>query len=269
MKKKIIIPLSLGALTTLTANASEPIFKHTVSKGESFSSIVRRYASLGSEPLSFSSREYRRDLKKFKDLNNKIRNYNKIFVGDEIFVPKELVPHSDYASYTIQKGDTLFEIAKTHYENSYKESIFVDIQKMNPFIKDINIIWAGDTITLPIFNPKKATVNKRDVAEEYTGFQSNYLLEEQIYHLSREEAGEFVTLYRDLVKAKEKLDVMKLLKESLELSRLNGRDELEKAFLFLISSTLQSTHNDHYLKDIRSFFDIWKSIRKQRHENDK
>ncbi|MFD4058796.1 peptidoglycan DD-metalloendopeptidase family protein [Streptomyces californicus] len=51
-------------------------------------------------------------------------------------------------TYTIQRGDTFSQIAKRYYGNAYNGGMN-QLKALNPHIKDINRIYAGQTITVP------------------------------------------------------------------------------------------------------------------------
>ena len=71
---------------------------------------------------------------------NDIKNPNRIYVGDIIFVSPPLYP--DYIEYIIKRGDTLSAIAK-----KYGTTVKI-IMEDNPFIKDPDKIYAGDVIKI-------------------------------------------------------------------------------------------------------------------------
>ena len=76
--------------------------------------------------------------------NPQIKDPNLIFPGDIIYIPR--APHPPGPSgktYVVQKGDTLFFIAK-------RFGVSLDaLIHANPQIRDPNLIYPGDVINIP------------------------------------------------------------------------------------------------------------------------
>jgi len=104
---------------------------HTVAKGETVSSITKKYGIT---------------LSKFKAFNPQIKNVNKISIGQKVKVGEQIVEvveifnENDY--YFVEKGDTINEIAE-FYDISIDE-----IKRLNPEIADINKIFVGQLIKI-------------------------------------------------------------------------------------------------------------------------
>lgn len=78
-------------------------------------------------------------------------------------------------SYRVQRGDTFSEIAQKYFGNAYNGGID-KLKKMNPNIKNINMIYAGQTLTVPNPNHKassKAPVKKSNPSSKPKSYFKN------------------------------------------------------------------------------------------------
>ena len=145
---------------------------HTVRKGEYLSKILREKGLWKKDNLSEL-------LSILKKLNRSLRNLDLIYPGDKIIVPVKITPFKvdsepdrpprevkapvaarkglDFENYTIKSNDTLFRVAKRRYnippEDFYNEYIEL-VKKSNPYVKDINALYPGQHIRLPIYTPE-------------------------------------------------------------------------------------------------------------------
>jgi hypothetical protein len=114
-------------------------------------------------------------------LNKSLPNLDLIYPGQEILIPlriTSLPPRSvsqepsplkenpvitsndpEFEMYRVRPGDSLFRIAKRLYdipnEDFYDEYIEL-FKKMNPTIKDLNELHAGQVVKLPVYSPGTA-----------------------------------------------------------------------------------------------------------------
>ena len=95
-----------------------------IKKGDTLSEIAKKYGTSVSVLASI----------------NNIKDVDKIYAGNTIKIPTN---NSSYIEYTIKKGDTLSEIAKEH-------NTTVKVLKELNNIANVNKIYAGDTIKIPI-----------------------------------------------------------------------------------------------------------------------
>jgi LysM repeat protein len=117
-----------------------------------------------------------------RQLNKSLRSLDLIYPGQEIVIPvriTSLPPKSvsqkptpqkkapvitptdpEFEMYTVRPGDSLFRIAKRRYnipnEDFYDEYIEL-FKKMNPTIKDLNNLHAGQVVKLPVYSTGIAT----------------------------------------------------------------------------------------------------------------
>src|SRR5512135_3496824 len=64
-------------------------------------------------------------------------------------------------NYTVRKGDTLWDISGSHLKNPFS---WPDIWKVNPFIKDPDLIYPGQKIKIPCL-PAEAGEAGRGIEE--------------------------------------------------------------------------------------------------------
>lgn len=107
--------------------------KYTIKKGDTLGEIAK---------------EQKTTVTKIMELNPKIKDKNKITTGDVIFVPTKdnkvpTKPKPQTKLYTIKMGDNLSHIAQKH-----KTSVG-NLMLLNPQIRDVNVIFAGNVIKVP------------------------------------------------------------------------------------------------------------------------
>ena len=88
----------------------------------------------------------------YQDNKDRISNPNQIYAGQEIVIQMttltsaEISGAEDVTYYVVQKGDTLWSIARKHYG---KRRYWKKIWNANSAITDPNRIYVGQTIILP------------------------------------------------------------------------------------------------------------------------
>ncbi len=100
------------------------------------------------DTLYLIARRYGITLEELIRANPQISDPNQINVGDRINIPKP----SDVISYIVQRGDTLFLIARRF--GTTVETLL----RLNPSITDPNLIFPGQSILVPAVGPKGCVV---------------------------------------------------------------------------------------------------------------
>jgi nucleoid-associated protein YgaU len=78
--------------------------------------------------------------------NPAIVDPNHIVAGSHIFLPSIATRFRTATSIIVQKGDTLSEIARTHFGHA---SLWLCIAQANPVVHDANLIYEGQSLLLP------------------------------------------------------------------------------------------------------------------------
>ena len=145
---------------------------HKVKEGEHIWQILREKGLLkgGNLPLLLST---------LKELNSSLRDLDLIHPGQEILIPLKIVPIKGIApltrrpahvkativelggmkleNYTIQPGDSVIKVIMGKYNlppaRLYTEYLQL-VRKLNPDIKDLNRVYPGQKIRLPIYSPE-------------------------------------------------------------------------------------------------------------------
>lgn len=150
-----------------TAISKENTYIYIVKKGDILSTIVRYIPGIRDEDLADNYRL-------IQELNPDIEDVNKLRVGQKLILPGRLsaqtgqemvaptpdmqrrieLPHAfppaSSSVYLIKSGDTLYRIiVRELKDTSDIKGTMNQIKSMNPQIKNINLIYAGDTIKLP------------------------------------------------------------------------------------------------------------------------
>ncbi|NQU02895.1 MAG: LysM peptidoglycan-binding domain-containing protein [Syntrophaceae bacterium] len=174
-----------------TAPSADEDRLYTVKAGESISDIIH-------DELGASYGEIYRILDKVKELNPQIKDINIIHAGQEILLPGEKklrkkespvtqtpevketaakpipipipIPkeESAFLKYTVKRGDSLSAIIHSELGVSYREmhTQLEEVKKLNPHIRDINIIRPGDVLTLPVKGKETPMVQEVTVEKE-------------------------------------------------------------------------------------------------------
>jgi LysM repeat protein len=147
---------------------------YTVQQGDHLWQILRKKSLLKKRSLP-------KLLSMLKKLNSSLGRLDLIHPGEKIIIPLVITPAEgilpaprksptttvpiealkdmDLENYTIKPGDRLIKVIETRYsvspEDLYNEYLQF-VQRLNPSLKDLNRIYPGQTIKLPIYSPKIA-----------------------------------------------------------------------------------------------------------------
>jgi len=193
---------------TKTAGIEEDIYEvdnkkvlteeYTIKEGEWVWQILRQKGLLEQRNLS-------EILSVLRALNSSLGNLDIVHPGDKIIIPLKIAPVAgasvlaastppvkvsladlkdmELENYTIEPGDSLTRIVKGRYDipEDYLYGEYLEIVKrLNPSIRDLNIIHPGQKIKLPIYSPevvrkpiitampKKSEEKKEDIQEDKT-----------------------------------------------------------------------------------------------------
>jgi spore coat assembly protein SafA len=105
-----------------------PVQKYIVKKGDTLFLIAKRFGVALNDLIA---------------ANPQIKNPNLIFPGDVVFIPESHAHPKPGKRYIVQKGDTLFLIAKRF------GVALNDLIAANPQIKNPNLIFPGDVVFIP------------------------------------------------------------------------------------------------------------------------
>lgn len=165
-----------------TAVSKKNVYTYVVKKGDILSAIVRYTPGVTEEDISDNYRL-------IQELNPDIKDVNVLKVGQSLSLPGKLLTASEEAgirtstatgvetaatsspqsrTYAIKKGDTLIKIITNELKlKTDPKGTLKIIKSMNPNIVDVNKIYAGDVIKLPVKDVLvKATENIDDTKEE-------------------------------------------------------------------------------------------------------
>ncbi|HHT45945.1 MAG TPA: LysM peptidoglycan-binding domain-containing protein, partial [Firmicutes bacterium] len=92
--------------------------------------------------------------------NPQIKNPDLIFPGDVVFIPDSHKPPRPGRRYIVQKGDTLFLIAKRF------GVALDDLIAANPQIKNPDLIFPGDVVFIPKDDREDRREDRRDDRRE-------------------------------------------------------------------------------------------------------
>jgi hypothetical protein len=164
---------------------------YTVKDGEHLWQLLRERKLLEKRNLSEL-------LSVLKKLNSSLGNIDMIHPGDKIIIPlvispiggipapsKESPPEAvpleaindvDLEDYVVQQGDSIIKIVEERYDIPPRElynQYLSRLKEINPFIKDLNSVYPGQKIKLPIYSPKvlRMPIKEQPVAEPMTAPQ--------------------------------------------------------------------------------------------------
>lgn len=130
MKKTFFFLVLFFFVLIITVNAKDNGFYHVVRWGDTLMDV---------------SLKYQVDIEELAKVNN-ISNWNKIYIGQKLWIPKENVENPNMLNvyvYHVKWGDTLGDLAQR-----YKITIW-DIASLNQ-IYDLNRIYVGQTLYIPV-----------------------------------------------------------------------------------------------------------------------
>lgn len=156
---------------------------YTVQKGDNLSTIIRKLPGIIEKDIP-------RYYKMTKELNPDIADLNRLHVGQTLVLPENGVAVSEektaasdsktpaskasgLQTYQVKKGDSLIRIVrrKLHIKTG-TQKMLLEIQSLNPNIKNLNYIYIGQIIRLPDGQtvlksvPVNATQNPAIIPEE-------------------------------------------------------------------------------------------------------
>ncbi|MFC1495425.1 LysM peptidoglycan-binding domain-containing protein [Thermodesulfobacteriota bacterium] len=168
---------------------------HTVTKGDYIWNILRKKKLLGKSNLG-------EILSVLKKLNPSLTNIDLIHPGENIIIPlvvtptgkgktvfetdSEPIPLEDLKNleyYTVRQGDSLVKVINDKYDVPRK-TLYTDyleqLKKLNPHIEDIDTIYPGQRVRLPIYSPKiiRAPIKKVQKTDSPTDIQEKKRLTE-------------------------------------------------------------------------------------------
>ena len=188
---------------------------YVVGKGEHLWQILRKKKLLKMGKIG-------EVLSVLRELNPSLGNLDLIHPGQRILIPLRIVPVSDAGigrapvvekmdladlknlkmeDYTVQPGDALTRVIEGRYhvpaQKLYGEYLAL-VKKLNPNIKDINVILPGQRIRLPIYSPE--VVRKPIIPERFQAKKQKAPKEkERVSPVSRDLARIFSDLGMDWV----------------------------------------------------------------------
>jgi len=118
---------------------------HTVEKGDTLWKILEAKAPLTPE-------RYAQRLQEFRRANPDVADPSRLMPGQKILVPSGAEPPEDgkTVAYAVKKGDNLTKIlASLGVPEGERKKYLTAVQEINPYIKDVNRIYAGRTLRLP------------------------------------------------------------------------------------------------------------------------
>ena len=166
-----------------TAVSKKNVYTYIVKKGDILSVIARHIPGVTEEDISDNYRL-------IQELNPDLKDVNKLSVGQSILLPgkpfaeppdEKMIKTSPAAKaaktpspsstgsrpYTIIKGDTLIKIITRELKlKTDPKGTLKIIKSMNPNIVDVNKIYAGDVIKLPVKDVLVKAIEIDDTREE-------------------------------------------------------------------------------------------------------
>jgi hypothetical protein len=165
---------------------------YTVKDGEHLWQILR-------EKKLLENRNLLELISVLKKLNNSLENIDMIHPGDKIIIPLVISPigaisspdkvsqietvpleeinNADMEDYVVRQGDSIIKIVEERYDVPHQalyNQYLTRLKELNPFIKDLNSVYPGQKIRLPIYSPKVIRMPIKEaepVSEPLTGTQ--------------------------------------------------------------------------------------------------
>lgn len=127
-------------------------------------------------------------LQVLKRLNSSLENLNLLRPGETLVIPLTITPSKgvvemakkpvqptvvpieslqevDLSQYTVKPGDTLVKVIKSHFDmpdNQIHDEYLSLLKRLNPAIKDVNVIHPGQQIRLPVYSPQVVRMAVRE-----------------------------------------------------------------------------------------------------------
>lgn len=143
---------------------------YTIKEGEYIWQLLRERGLL-------EKRNFMEILSALKKLNSNLSNLDLVHPGEKIIIPLVISPLGtdqtiaeaspsatvpletiqDIQNYTVRRGDSIIRIVNKLYdipEEELYDEYLDQLKKMNPSISDLNNIYPGQKIRLPIYSPK-------------------------------------------------------------------------------------------------------------------
>lgn len=140
-----------------TAVSPQKLYNYTVKKGDTLSSIIRNIPGITEADLF-------NNYKIIKELNPNLKKPDRLEVGQSLVLPGRPVTEGAetghiaqadisrpaFQNYKIKRGDTLYKIIRRELkvDHANVKEILQTVKAINPNIRNVNRIYAGDTIKL-------------------------------------------------------------------------------------------------------------------------
>jgi LysM repeat protein len=155
---------------------------HKVKSGEHLWKILREKGLL-------EKRNLQELLQVLKRLNSSLENLNLVRPGETLIIPLTITPSKggtevaarkpvqpivvpieslqevDLEQYTVKPGDTLVKVIKNHFDipdSQIFDEYLNQLKRLNPSIKDVNVIRSGQKIRLPVYSPQVVRMAVRE-----------------------------------------------------------------------------------------------------------
>ena len=161
-----------------TALSEDILETYTVKKGDWLLGIIQK-------KYGGTKQQNRQILGTVKRLNPHVKNADIIFPGQELVFPTQIVGEDEILEervievesqdgttaslvYTVKEGDTVIDIIRRQLGKTIGESIKLmeTVRKLNPHIPDLNRIFPGQAIYVPLSEAMKAELPEPDEAKE-------------------------------------------------------------------------------------------------------
>jgi hypothetical protein len=182
---------------------------------------------------------------------------------------KEKKKNFEPAFYTVKTGDTFEKILEKLVPGVNPKELYVLFLRANPQIQNITSIGIGDKIYLPEDYEVTKVLQKRSrsIASVNTEVYKSYhlvvstKLKEEIKYLSRTESLHYLDYLKEISYKTNKNEVLADLGYLQQLSSTLKHPELERSFIMLIQSALESKDLEKFKWDFQSFINAWENSR--------
>ncbi len=161
-----------------TALSEDTLETYTVKKGDWLLGIIQK-------KYGGTKQQNRQILGTVKRLNPHVKNVDIIFPGQELVFPTQIVGESEILEekvievespdgtatslvYTVKEGDTVIDIIRRRLGKTIGESfaLMEAVRKLNPHIPDLNRIFPGQAIYVPLSEEIKAQLPEPEEVKE-------------------------------------------------------------------------------------------------------